>query len=129
VLQSPWITREINSGVKDVPANSAEIPSDGVKRPQDVGLYAVSAILDESLINDDYAQIDYLRVWSVDGDNGQSQNLLPGEFGSVTVPTDPSGATNTTSATGYRPVLGDGLQVSGTAASTPRLVRWVPDNA
>jgi len=110
VLQSPWITREINSGVKDVPANSAEIPSDGVKRPQDVGLYAVSAILDESLINDDYAQIDYLRVWSVDGDNGQSQNLLPGEFGSVTVPTDPSGATNTTNATGYRPVLGDGVR-------------------
>lgn len=109
ILQSPWITREINSGVKDIPANASEIPTNGVKRPQDVGLYAVSAILDEALVNDDYAQLDYFRVWSVDGDNGQSQNLLPGEFGTGTS-TGP-GTTGTTS-TGFRPTLGQGIRFS-----------------
>ena len=71
VQQAIQITREINSGVKDG-AISPEIPSSGVKRPADVGLYAVSAILDKDKIPTDKGIVDYIRVWSVDGDDSDS---------------------------------------------------------
>ncbi len=63
------LTREINAGVYDG-ASGTQIPSNGVKRPQDIGIYGVSAFLDKDEIEHDKAIVDYIRVWSVDGEGG-----------------------------------------------------------
>lgn len=63
------LTREINAGVYDG-ATGTQIPSNGVKRPEDIGLFGVSAFEDLDEIENDFAIVDYIRVWAVDGEGG-----------------------------------------------------------
>jgi len=57
----------------DEPGEVFHIPSNGKKRPQDVGLYPpASAILDREKIATDKGVIDYIKVWKIDGENAAS---------------------------------------------------------
>ena len=63
------LTRELNAGVKDNPSSPEDIPSNGILRQEDVGLFNVSAFPHLDRIDEDFARFDYLRIWSVDGEN------------------------------------------------------------
>lgn len=56
------LSRELNAGV-----GGSNIPADGVKRPEDIGLYDVSSYPHLSYMDSDKAVVDYIRVFEVDG--------------------------------------------------------------
>ena len=92
------ITREINSGAKDSPG-AGEIPSGGTKRPEDVGLYAVSAFEDKDKIPDDVGMFEYVKIWSVDGEEA------PSTGGGGTDPIEPTEPTTPASTLDPRLVI------------------------
>lgn len=83
------LTRELNSGVYDG-ADSTQIPSNGVKVPQDIGLFGVSSYAHLDHMPDDKAIVDYIRVWSIDGRTSYFNN--PNVDGDSTTVTDTSDA-------------------------------------
>ena len=80
------LSRELNSGVKslsELGGDSIDVYANGedddknLTRPKDPGLTAVNVGTKDNLskIDNDYVEVDYIRVWSVDGRNNDDDGL------------------------------------------------------
>ena len=103
------LTRELNSGTKDVAEFPDDVIEDGPHQPYDYGLYGFHSYPHLDRIDECFGRVDYLRIWSVDGENAV--------FRGANSQGDSGGAQDATPVTGV---------VTQSAVDTTQGIRFAP---